>query len=342
MTTVADTVPIARPLDRIIEAATRGDPRLGLLRNLPGRWVGKGRGWNMIALPLDAAHSGGRPDAFRVLLNQFDETLEFTNALIPAQGSASPGGVPNRGTPNDQFLNGLQYIQHIDQLTAIDSLGSTISPVGAAAIHHEPGFFLRIVDQHAKNEKGETLEIARLGTIPHGDSVAALGNGKDLGPVVGIDLSPGAIGDFSALPIGAGPRDTAENGYLAPYAQFHANPFKGNVAAPNFPGFDPTNPLALLQPGAPTNFAGMTVITLDTVNKGGIVNLPFIVRHANATEMRFVLWVEELVGSTAENPLFQLQYAQRVLLDFFPSFGDPTKKIRWPHITINTLDLDPD
>ncbi len=324
-------------LGRIITPAKQGDEALGLLKNLPGKWVGQGRGWNMIALPVDASHSGGRP-AFRLLLNQFDETLEFTNELV-----GNPGGVPNRGTPTDQFLNGLQYIQHVDQLAAVDSLGSNISLLGPGAIHHEPGFFLRLLEPDGTDSNGRPLEYARIGTVPHGDSLAALGNGVNLpGPVNGINLSAAAIGDFSPLPVGAGPQDINANGYLKPYLDFHNNPFKGNVTASGFPGFDPSDPLQLLLLGQPPAFKSMTVIVLDTSNQGGIANLPFIVKQANASDMRFVIWVEELVDSTPDEPKFQLQYAQKVMLDFFPQFGDPTQKIHWPHISINTLTLQSD
>jgi hypothetical protein len=81
----------------------------------------------MIALP-DASASL----KFRLLLNQFDEELDFTCAFL---------NIPNRGIPSDQFLTGLQYTQDITQIIAVDSEGSSISPLGSAGIHHEPGFF---------------------------------------------------------------------------------------------------------------------------------------------------------------------------------------------------------
>jgi len=67
--------------------------------------------------------------------------------------------------------------------------------------------------------------------------------------------------------------------------------------------------------------------------------MPFVVKQANATEMRFVMWIEELEGSTVAAPKFQLQYAQRVLLEFFDRVDGVPGKIKWPHITINTLEL---
>jgi hypothetical protein len=316
---------LARPdHGRILTQAKRGEPSLGKLNNLPGSWQGQGRGWNMIALPDAKA-----PHKFRLLLNQFDEQLDFTCAFL---------NIPNRGLPNDQFLTGLQYTQDITQLIAVDSEGSNISPLGSASIHHEPGFFLSVLNPTTQPGGATEFDLARLGTIPHGDSLVALGTGGPVVPPTDIpDISSHAIGDFSALPIGAGPRDLT-NPYLAAYKKFHDAPFKGNVPG-NFVGFDPTQPLDLLRVSGGQNFAGVTRILLDTKNRGGISNMPFIVKQADAVEMRFVMWIEELEGSTAAAPKFQLQYAQRVLLEFFERTDGIPGRIKWPHITINTLQL---
>jgi hypothetical protein len=309
---------------RRLVQAVQGDPALGKLANLPGSWKGAARGWNMIALPDFTA-----PKKFRLLLSQFDETLDFTCAFL---------NVPNRGLPSDQFITGLQYTQDIQQLVAVDSEASSISPLGAARIHHEPGWFLHVMNAATQPDNATGFDIARLGSIPHGDSLVALGTGGDVAPPSNVpDVSVGAIGDFSALPVGSGVRDLT-NPYFDAYAKFHTNPFKGNVGAA-FVGFDPTQPLDLLTlPGGP-NVAGMQRILLDTANQGGISNMPFIVKQANATEMRFVMWIQELEGSTAAAPKFQIQYAQRVILEFFDRTDGLPGKIQWPHITINTLEL---
>jgi hypothetical protein len=112
---------------RIIEAAVQGDPALGPLAQLPGVWKNAdnlvGHGWNMIALPYKEPGKAVNPNTpdqnstFRLLLNQFNETLEF---------SIVDKGVPNRGaaTANvfgvDQHIAALQYLQSIEQIAAID------------------------------------------------------------------------------------------------------------------------------------------------------------------------------------------------------------------------------
>jgi hypothetical protein len=315
---------------RTITTAQSGDPILGPLALLPGTWANEpglaGHGWNMIALPLKQPGktlTPNQPSDFRLLLNQFNETLTF---------STVDKGVPNRGAAQstifdaDQHLAALQYIQDIKQIAATDSPSTPDTPdtpKAAANIHHEPGLFLHLLSQ---TDGGP--DIARLGTIPHGDSLTALGNG------VTFDGPPNFnhIGDFSPLPVGVSP-DVDNNPYLAPYKAFRDAPFK-NL-------FNPVDPLALLKGAVPNNIRSTTVLTLDTtLSTGGISNIPFIVKQANATSMRAVFWIEELTAPPVNGvPQIVLQYAQRVILEFFPAPGDGQSLIKWPHITINTMKL---
>jgi len=313
---------------RTITTAASGDPILGPLALLPGTWANEpdlaGRGWNMIALPLKQPGNTLTPDQpseFRLLLNQFNETLTF---------STVDKGVPNRGAAQttifdaDQHLAALQYIQHVAQIAATDSPSTSDTadtPKAAAAIHHEPGLFLHLLSQ---TDHGP--DVARLATIPHGDSLTALGNGVTFDGPPNFDH----IGDFSPLPVGVSP-DVDNNPYLAPYKVFRDAPFK-NL-------FNPVDPLALLKAAVPNNVKSTTVITLDTtLSTGGISNIPFVVKQANATSMRAVFWIEELTTPPVSGvPQIVLQYAQRVILEFFPAPGGGL--IKWPHITINTMKL---
>jgi hypothetical protein len=63
--------------------------------------------------------------------------------------------------------------------------------------------------------------------------------------------------------------------------------------------FDPTNPLALLKAAVQgVNIKTATVLTLDTaLATGGIHNIPFVVKRANATpNAGGVLYIEATVG----------------------------------------------
>ena len=215
----------------------------------------------------------------------------------------------------------MQYIQDVTQVASKDSINTPNSPdtpTGTAAIHHEPGLFLHLGAPVSSDAAKAVFDIGRMATIPHGDSVLAMGSSTIIGganPVPNFDAP--VLGDYSALPIGDNPRDLT-NPYLKAYTDFHNAPFKGSVTAPGFPGFDPTDPKNLLKIAIQGQaFKSITAIILDTEHDGGIVNIPFIVEQASATEMRAVFWIEEFSDSTLAKPHFQLQYLQRVVLEFF-------------------------
>lgn len=305
------------------------DPSLGPLMLLPGLWKSNGRGWSMTALPFATAPS---PLDYRLLLNQYDEQLEF---------SLVDDNVPNRGVDKnnptvqtDQFVVTVDYQQTIQQVAAVDSPDSKgLAGKPGLAIHHEPGLWL-----HMKNQVTDGLDIARLATIPHGDSVLALGRSS-------VHAGASSIPHLSGLPEGV-TQDLDNNPYLKPYKKFRDAPFKGNVAAAGFPGFDPTQPHVLLElANAGANIVRTTTLHVDSsIPTGGIANIPFVVRKANAATMQSTFWIQELAEKDVNGePKLRLQYLQLVMLDFFPRRdglppGCCPGPIRWPHVAINTLD----
>lgn len=311
---------------REIYKAERDDADLGPLKLLPGHWHSERGGWNMIALPF--APPGIN---FRILMNQYQEDLKFT--LVDK-------GVPNRGIDSssdkdtDQFLVTLDYEQQIKQIAVEDSPKSTKAGAPGLAIHHEPGLWL-----HMTNETTKGLDIARLATIPHGDSVLALGKSETIEGKPEIPVQDG-------LPIGVSQDlSNLDNKYLEPYRHFEDDPFFGNVPSgtQGFPGFFPTDLNAILRfalDADPTPVVKTTILHVDTtLQDAGIVNIPFIVREANATEMKSTFWIQELDEKDEYGkPKLRLQYSQLVFLDFFKRPGDSDELIRWPHVSINTLD----
>jgi hypothetical protein len=281
----------------------------------------------MIALPFATAPS---PLNYRLLVNQYDEELEFTlvDKAVPNRGiSIGSGG---SAVETDQFLVTLDYQQKINQVAAEDFPKSGKAGGAGLAIHHEPGLWL-----HMTNEVTDGLDIARLATIPHGDSVLALGKSSK-------SNGASAIPSINGLPVGV-TQDLNANPYLAPYKHFHDNPFKGVVNAPGFPGFDPVSPQKLLElANQGVNVVKTTTLTVDsTIPTGGIVNIPFVVKQANAASMKSTFWIQELADKDSHgNPKLRLQYLQVVLLDFFPRKDGLPGPIRWPHVSINTLEKD--
>lgn len=316
---------------RRVYRASPNDPELGPLQALPGVWSSKGRGWNMIALPFAA--QGAPP--FRLLMNQYDEVLTFT--LVDK-------AVPNRGlTPpppseNDQLIVTLDYEQVIKQVAAEDFPVSGKAGAPDQAIHHEPGLWLYMINNAENN-----VDVGRLATIPHGNSVLALGTSDVIEPVDKGALIP----QISGLPIGLANGDINDpnNRYLTPYKKFADSPFLGDlVGTPGFPGFSPVDPSNLLRLALGSlNVKRTTVLHVDTsVQTGGIVNIPFVVQQADARRMVSTFWIHELTDLDSEGqPRFVMQYLQDVGLDFFARTDGTPGLIRWPHISINTLEKQP-
>lgn len=290
--------------------------QLGPLALLVGEWVSlPGHGWNMIALPFGGPTNKGLN--YRLLLNQYNETLTFDELAGP---------VPNRGiakTPcgnveeADQFIGAIQYFQKIDQIAVGDFPPSTLGGEPGATIHEETGMWL-----HMTNETTAKLDIARMGTIPHGDTVLGLGTGKEFQGAPDIP-------DISGLPLGV--NDSLDDPYLLPYRHFNDNLFQTV--------FNPVHPNHLLFEAIQNqNIVKTTELCVATnVQQAGVTNIPFVEKQADATEMQFSFWIEELDEKDAEgNPILQLQYSQTVFLDFFDSPLN-SGKIRWPHVSINTL-----
>jgi hypothetical protein len=107
-------------------------------------------------------------------LNITDETLSFSKDL---------GSIPNRGskTQADAFLNGVPYLQTINDVTMGD-------PVG---IHFEPGIWLAVP---ASTHPKEPVTVSRMASIPHGTTIEA--QGIALPPIAGkptiaaVDITP--------------------------------------------------------------------------------------------------------------------------------------------------------
>ena len=306
----------------IAEIAKAGDEDLGPLKLLPGTWKNQpslqGRGWNMIALPF--ATEPDSPLNYRLLVNQYNEVLEFNlvDKAVPNRGIRRNGNT----TPSDQFVVTIDYEQVIEQIAAADFPNSGLAGHPGLPIHHEPGLWLHMI-----NEQTNGIDIARLATIPHGDSVLALGNSEEVSGSVEIH-------DVNGLPIGV-PQDL-DHPYLAPYKHFHENLFEGL--------FDPVSPNELLkEANRDVTVLNTTVLKVDTtLESGGIKNIPFIVKQANATEMNSTFWIQELQEQDEYGePRLRLQYSQVVMLDFFPRRDGLPGVIRWPHVSINTLEKVP-
>ncbi|MGB3317004.1 MAG: heme-binding protein [Albidovulum sp.] len=311
---------------------------LGPLKHLPGKWVGEGTGWNMIALPFQEAPPPPQGFNYRVLMNQYREDLTFSliDSAVPNRGLRRPG---NPASNFDQEVVTLDYQQQIKQIAVDDRPPSSHrGPIGAP-IHHEPGLWL-----YARDLRTDNIDIARLASIPHGNSVLALGESS-------IIKGAPVIPPINGFPIGR--HETIENlppdaydfrsdPYLAPYKHYVDTPFMGTVTGvPGFPGFSPNNMNAILSfANQGVDIKRTTVLTVDSKRAtGGVSNMPFTTREAEPVSMRSTFWIQELAGKKIKGkPRLRMQYSQVVMLNFFGREDQLPGRATWPHISIATLE----
>ena len=329
-----------RPRGGVSDTEAPRKVRLGPLKNLLGVWKGAGTGWNMIALPFQGAPAPPAGFNFRVLMNQYDEELQFT--FVDA-------GVPNRGLAvtsggqADQFVVTMDYQQRIAQVVAEDRPVSGEAGGAGLPIHHEPGLWLYMRNLRSKDEEG-TINVARLASIPHGNSVLALGHSarhRGMPEIPRVGALP--FGRFEDL--GSGDYDFKSDPYLAPYKHYIDNPFMGNETTPGFPGFSPADMNEILRfENRDVDIVRTTTLTVDTTRRrGGVTNAPFVTRHAEPVRMKSTFWIQELKEKDRYGKRkLRLQYSQVVMLDFFrPREDEMPGRASWPHISIATLEKVP-
>lgn len=272
---------------------------LGLLQDLPGTWIGSG--FNMIARPDQQDQI-----TFLLIVNAIDEVLTFTplGATIPNRGSKQ----------GDIQLAGLQYVQQVT-----DS-------VLHSAIHFEPGLWLR-VPKTAEPRAKETY--VRHASIPHGNALVAQSvsfKEMDGGPTIEpVDSTP-FVGETPAL--NASPNEPRpDRRFMAPFTTtpLPAGLPKGLKAAATI-----KNPALVLTEAIKKQRIRKTVqIHMSTEPSGGILNIPFLATNANAARLDAIFWIETVEHPNGKGQFLQLQYVQRVILDF--------QGMHWPHISVATL-----
>ncbi len=118
--------------------------KLGFIHELAGTW--EGFGFNLIGRP---DKQGGSPVFLE--LNQTFETLSF----IPISST-----IPNRGFAIDDIeLFGMTYLQKISDITT------------GGALHIEPGIWIHIPSQDIGTGTSAKQSVARMGNMPHGNSL---------------------------------------------------------------------------------------------------------------------------------------------------------------------------
>lgn len=358
---VQDVSPPAPPLGPLENFAPSGD-------DLPddAQKVFRGNGFNTIFRPQNfaltptdlggPANEGNNDNVLE--LNLTSERLAFSKAL---------GSIPNRGAKNlnpDAFLNGVPYVQRINDITDPNN------PVG---IHFEPGVWLAMPATDAPKE-GPTF--VRMASIPHGTTINAQGVAFDTidGPP---PINPQSINPF---PIG----NPAGNFRFPSQDVTKTDTFR---LPQNLDGI-PITQAMLDDPNSVLRdrLAGQTILSTQTLFVatnppppnapklgGGTANIEFLVGdaagpNADAVSMFSIFWIETVqeeicvpnckMGETVqvqgsgegtdlsvsfyvtapydvvdECPIkvtyTQIQYSQVVILNF--------TGLSWPHVSVASL-----
>ncbi|WP_437535138.1 heme-binding protein [Sorangium sp. So ce726] len=267
---------------------------LGPLADLPGFW--EGTGFSLIARP----QFSGSDNGFFLQLNLLRETIEFTSIGSP---------VVNRGSrQGDIAIGGVTYLHRVTDATT------------GAALHIEPGTWLNVPPTQEPASSGS---IARLATIPHGNSICLVGSSE-------IAELPPTIPPANTVPFkmgGEAPPAGTKNPFpeydLSCQTRFRTDPLPAGITQDLID--DPNSALReALKDQEPIQITRL--ITMST--SGGVANIPFIVSNANTATVESVFAIER-VRTRWGATVLQLQYSQTALL----SFGGLT----FPHVTVGTL-----
>ncbi|MBC7777807.1 MAG: hypothetical protein H7246_20400 [Phycisphaerae bacterium] len=309
---------------RILSAEEAEQVDLGSLTELMGTWISAAippekiaQGWNVISIP--------GPSGFMYEVIPYTEILTFKPVI-----AALNKGPIIKGEEVIQEITGLMYEQQIFSACPPDKPCNPQFPAGAQ-IHAETGFLLNFKQKANPNNPSGGFDFARLATIPHGNSVLALGHASTEQATTGEPIGNSFFPKASAQPTsidGSGPRGQG----IVPIG------YDNIITFPlQFPGVfnDQANPNSFLKDAlGDQKIIAMTILQMSTNNinaGGGILNIPFIDSNAKATSMDAIFWIETIEG----NNQLQLQYTQTINLVFQPT-GSSTS-IVWPHITVNTL-----
>ena len=318
--------------------------QLGLLAGLAGSW--QGQGFNLIARP---DHDGGGP--------LFLE-LNITAEQLDLKPIGSP--IPNRGlVQQDIELFGLTYLQQISDATT------------SGALHIEPGIWVTqpALTDPVQNPPPTGQIVARMGNIPHGNSILVQGSAIPVPTLTGgtfnippVNTAPFKVGDPMPVPGTQGgfppynlsDQTPAATDFRTPFGDIPEHPLPPNINGVAMQDVvnDPTRLLQQAIKGQniqsmvviniatqasltslPTHAGGPSVNTVVIDGGGGVENLAFLIPNAQTATVFATFWIETIADET--ETFLQLQYVQTVLLNF-PILGTTTD-LSWPHVSVATL-----
>ena len=231
---------------------------------------------------------------FNLEVHQFNEVIDVRLGATT---------VPNKGGPAGlQVTRALEYNLHVTQVGT------------GAGLHIENGMWLMIDDSQTPDST--KTPIVRQSIVPHGNSILMLGEAFN-------DNGPPPIPKISTLPLDSKHQPITNATYTKQYNDLA----KKSVKNGGFP--DVLNPnQTLLDALEGTTVHNTITLNVSTDNDGGIANIPFIDKHADAVSFASTLWIETITDDKGAQKQ-QLQYSQLTLIFFDNVF--------WPHVDVNTL-----
>ncbi|HMW72806.1 MAG TPA: heme-binding protein [Cellvibrionaceae bacterium] len=282
-------------------------------KNLPGTTKGgpdSPYSYNVMPLPQIDPSS---PTGYILKNFSYYEELTFT---------AIHGNAPNRGGSGQQVAYTLFYEQRVyfaegpnkDALVHAENgsllyLLDTVQPLGPYGNGDQPGLgSLTVQNSVAPTQQ---FNLVKQVSVPHGNSILALGNYASENQMTGVPIIPAA----SPLPSGVNTAQYAANDPVSnPQPALTANP---NQVLTN-----------ALEARPCSNFLKLAMSSAN--GKGIVTNIGFEQQHANVSQYDFTYWLEAFDGTTDYT---QLQYTQTITLQI-PING---QLINFPHVTANTL-----
>ena len=326
---------------------------LGPLQHFIGEWSNKDaagtlnpQGWNLISIPGPKTSNpmvkGLTDGGFIFETIPYYETLSFTPIAVTANFGTFANAADD-GSQEIQQIGALLYDQRVysagleglrEDYPDKEELQAYFTKKNfnkGDAIHAEVGMLLNLSNFNAD----ASLQIARMGNIPHGNTMLCLGTGQS-----GISKGPqiqAQVSQETLTPITENPKQSLP---LA-YASNTIEPNGGPTDRPfPFAAMDPRMPWTpLTQAIASADITSHTHLSLSTTRgTGGLLSIPFVGNTSvtaptmDTTQMDVDYWLSE-----DANGAQTLQYFQNIRI-VFPFTGDvERRRVVWPHIGMNTL-----
>jgi hypothetical protein len=289
----------------VVSALDASDDSLGPLADLVGSW--RGTGFNTIWRPH---YPKDESDRF-LELNLTNESFVFSPIL---------GGIPNRGLLQpDIVMTGITYMQQVSDATA---------PPPEPGLHIEPGIWMWVPPT---TEPAEPATVVRMASIPHGTAMLAQGTATTV-------TGPPPIGDVNIIPYPIGSPEPPGSDFPAAKVTFPeldlSKPTPYRIAPADVTEDMVANPSSVLDQVLSGQRIRQT-ITLSVTTEvtpvagGGTANTAFLGVNANAVHVDAAFWIEYVEDPSGGPDTLQLQYRQKVLLDF--------DGMHFPHVSVATL-----